>query len=146
MLIVIPSGTTPHPPNTDQQEVRDSITVQFNGIPKATGDPKGGLVAHIFSDGSIKTSAQMHAENEQRKKEDLHLTTEEGKFPNLNQTVARKQAEATKMARIRGARENKLWSTIQKQLEKNSAEQEYREFLSKQAQDRITAAGAAGKN
>jgi hypothetical protein len=129
----------PHPPNTDRQEVRNSITLQFNG------SPEGPTVAHLFSDGSIKTSAEMHLENNQRRNEDARLTAEEKKFPSLNQTVARQQAETRKMTRIQAARSNTSWSTMQKQLEKSSAEQEFQAFLQTQAQERTRAAGAGSK-
>ncbi|OJD10515.1 hypothetical protein AJ78_08498 [Emergomyces pasteurianus Ep9510] len=93
-------GTLEHPPHTDLQEVRNSITVQFNGA------PEGPIVAHLFNDGTIRTSVEMHQENNRRNAEDARLTAEESKFPALNQTVARKQAEARKMARIQAAKMN----------------------------------------
>ncbi|KAK2809540.1 hypothetical protein FQN50_003808 [Emmonsiellopsis sp. PD_5] len=130
-------GTLPHPPNTDRQEVRNSITIQFNG------GPEGPIVAHLFNDGTIKTSMEMHAENNRRRAEDARLTAEESKFPELNQTAARMQADAKKMARIQAARVNASWGMINKQLEKDSAEQEYRVFLHEQAQERARATEAS---
>ncbi|KAK2787078.1 hypothetical protein FQN51_003455, partial [Onygenales sp. PD_10] len=91
-------GTHPHPPNTDRQEVRNSLTVQFNGA------PGGPIVAHIFHDGTIKTSHEMHDENNRRAAEEARLIAEENKFPALQQTAARKQAETRMMSRIQAVR------------------------------------------
>ncbi|KLJ11664.1 hypothetical protein EMPG_09663 [Blastomyces silverae] len=132
-------GTHPHPPNTDIQEVRNSITVQFNGA------PGGALVAHLFNDGTIKASAEMHAENNRRRAEAEQLLAEESKFSWLQQTTTRKQAHARMMARIQAARINTSWSIMQKQLEKDSAQQEYNLFIRAQAKERIKAAQAADK-
>ena len=126
-------GTFPHPPNTDRREVRNSITIQFNGA------PRGPIVAHLFNDGTIKSSEQMHQENNQRRAEDERLTAAESNFPALQQTAARRLAERRMMARIEAARINLSWSIIRKQLEKDSAEQEYRLVLQAQAQARAAA-------
>ncbi|QSS57724.1 hypothetical protein I7I53_11999 [Histoplasma capsulatum var. duboisii H88] len=83
----------------------------------------------------------MHQENNRRRTEDARLIGEESKFPALNQTPARKEAEARKMARIQAARMNTSWSVMQKQLEKDSAEQEYNQLLQVQALERVSAAG-----
>ncbi|WEW58673.1 hypothetical protein PRK78_004141 [Emydomyces testavorans] len=132
-------GTRPHPPNTDHQEVRNSITLQFNGA------PGGPIVAHLFNDGTIKTSREMHDENNRRAAEEARLITEENKFPALQQTAARKQAETRMMSRIYAVRNDSSLSVIQKQLEKDSALQEYRLVLQSQAQARAAAAAGAGK-
>lgn len=88
----------------------------------------------------------MHEENNRWRAEDARLKAEENKFPALNQTAARMQADAKKMARIQAARANASWGIINKQLEKDSAEQEYRLFLQEQAQERAKASeAAAGK-
>jgi hypothetical protein len=137
MLIILSRGTAPHPPNTDRREVRHSITLKFNGA------PGGPLVAHLFNDGTIKSSEQMHQEINQMTAEDERLTAAENKFPALQQTAARRQAETRMMTRIQAARNNDSWSTMQKQLEKQGAEQEYNLVLQTQAQARATAAQAA---
>jgi hypothetical protein len=87
----------------------------------------------------------MHQEINQRRAEDERLTAAENKFPALQQTAARRQAETRMMTRIQAARNNDSWSTMQKQLEKQSAEQEYNLVLQTQAQARATAAQAAAK-
>lgn len=74
-IYAVTCGTFPHPPNTDRWEVRNSITLQFNG----TGN--GPIVAHLFNDGTIKTSAEMHQENNERRARGERLAAEEGKFP-----------------------------------------------------------------
>jgi len=139
-LIILSRGTVPHPPNTDRREVRHSITLQFNGA------PGGPLVAHLFNDGTIKSSEQMHQEINGRRTEDERLTAAENEFPALQQTAARKQAETRMMTRIQSARINHSWSIMQKQLEKQSAEQEYNLVLQTQAQARATAAQAGGSS
>ncbi|KAM5431750.1 hypothetical protein MferCBS31731_007755 [Microsporum ferrugineum] len=132
--IKLPRGTHPHPPNTDLEEVRNSVTLKFIGA------PGGAIVAHLFNDGTIKTSVTMHAENNQRREEQTRLLAEESKFPSLNQTALRNEAYMRKMARIRNARMQTTWSIIQKQLEKSNAEEEYNRFLQAQAQQRAQAA------
>lgn len=129
-----PSGTLPHPPNTDRREVRDSITLQFNGT------ASGAVVAHLFSDGTIKTSFQMHAENNARRVEDARLTAAEAQFPTLHQTAARRQAEARMLARIQTVRMNPNLDPVEKQVEKDAAEHDYRVFVQAQAQARARAA------
>ncbi|EEQ30225.1 hypothetical protein McanMca71_000515 [Microsporum canis] len=133
-------GTRPHPPHTDRQEVRNSITLQFNGA------PEGPIVAHLFNDGTIKTSREMHDENNRRAAEETRLITEENKFPALQQTAARKQAEARMMSRIYAVSDNSSLSIIQKQLEKDGAQQEYRFFLLRQADARAAVAADAREN
>ncbi|OAL34540.1 hypothetical protein AYO20_06170 [Fonsecaea nubica] len=130
-------GTVPHPPNTDRREVRNSITLQFNGT---AGGP---MVAHRFNDGTIRSSAQMHQDINQRRAQDERLTTEEKRFPQLQQTTRRRQVETQMMTRIQAARSNPSWSIVQKQLEKQSAEQEYNQVLQRQAQERPAPAQAA---
>lgn len=110
----------PHPANTDCQEVRNSITVQFNGA------PGGAIVAHLFDDGRIKKSDEMHAENNQRRAEDERLLAEESRYPGLAQTPLRKEAFTKMMGRIQGARTSAVLSTVQKQLIKYAAEGDYR--------------------
>ncbi|PYI34356.1 hypothetical protein BP00DRAFT_433765 [Aspergillus indologenus CBS 114.80] len=127
-------GTFPHPPHTDLQEVRNSITLQFNGA------PGGPIVAHLFNDGTIKTSAEMHAENNRRREEETRLLAQESRFPELGQTAVRKEAERKMMAKIREARMDNTVSIIQKQLLKDSAQQEYNLVLQSQAQARAAAA------
>ncbi|KAL2848821.1 hypothetical protein BJY01DRAFT_246197 [Aspergillus pseudoustus] len=124
-------GTLPHPPHTDRRELRNALTVQFNGV------AGGAVVAHLFTDGTIKTSTQMHTENQRRAKEE-RLAAEESKFPELQQTVARKQAESRMMIRIQAASMNISWSIMQKQLK--APQQEYRVFLQEQAKEREQAA------
>ncbi|PGH36284.1 hypothetical protein GX50_00789 [[Emmonsia] crescens] len=117
LMLLTAEGNNPHVTFsfTELKIIRSS---QFNG---ATGGP---IVAHLFNDGTIKTPTAMHEENNRRKAEG---------------TTARKQAEARKMARIYTARTNASWSIIQKQLEKDSAEQEYQLFLQVQSQERVSA-------
>jgi hypothetical protein len=104
------------------------------------------MVAHLFNDGTIRSSTQMHEEINQRRAQDERLTVEENKFPQLQQTTRRRQAEARMMTRIQAARSNTSWSIVQKQLEKRSAEEEYNQVLQRQAQERATAAQAAALN
>lgn len=104
------------------------------------------MVAHLFNDGTIRSSAQMHEEINRRRVEDGRLTAEENKFPQLQQTTRRRQAEARMMTRIQAARSNISWSIVEKQLEKQRAEQEYNQALQTQAQERATAVQAAGSN
>jgi len=139
MLIILSRGAAPHPPNTDRREVRHSITLQFNGA------PGGPLVAHLFNDGGIKSSEQMYQEINQRRAEDKRLAAGESKFPALHQTAARRQAKTRTMTGIQAARNNNSWSTMQKQLEKQRAGQEYNLVLQTQAQARATAAQAAAQ-
>ncbi|PYI02577.1 hypothetical protein BO78DRAFT_376624 [Aspergillus sclerotiicarbonarius CBS 121057] len=124
-------GTFPHPPNTDRREVRNSVTVQFNGA------PGGPVIAHLFNDGTIKTLEEMHQENNARQEQKARLAAEESRFPRLQQTVARQQAEAKMMSRIQAARIHPSMSIMQKQLEKQSAEEEYRQLLAEQATARV---------
>jgi hypothetical protein len=85
----------------------------------------------------------MQQETNQRRAQNERLTAEENRFPTLQQTPARRQAEARMMARIQAARHNNSWSVMQKQLEKQNAELEYNVFLHRQAQARAAAAHAA---
>lgn len=78
----------------------------------------------------------MHQEVNQRRAQDERLTAEESIYPNLHQTAARRQAEARMMARIQAARNKQSWNVMQKQLEKQQAEQEYHQVLQRQAQAR----------
>lgn len=88
----------------------------------------------------------MHDENNRRAAEEASLIIEENKFPTLQQTAARKQAETRMMSRINAVRDNSSLSIIQKQVEKDSAQQEYRLFLQIQGQARAAAAAGAGGN
>ncbi|KAL4793667.1 hypothetical protein BDV19DRAFT_390874 [Aspergillus venezuelensis] len=115
-------GTREHPPNTDRTEVRNSLTINFTGVPNVLD---GEIIAHLFSDGIIKTSTQMHQETSQRRAEEARLA-----------------AEARVMGRIHAVRVNDTLSIIAKQLEKESAMQEYRLVLQKQAEERAKAAAA----
>lgn len=132
-------GTSPHPPHTDIHEVRNSITIQFNGV------PGGSIVAHLFNDGTIKTSSEMHQELNQRREQDQRLAAEENKFPALGQTDNRRQAHARMEARIRALREDRRMSIMNKLLEKQNAQHEYREILRQQEQQRAAALKAAAK-
>lgn len=85
----------------------------------------------------------MHQENNQRRSQDETLIAEENKFPALQQTATRRQAETRMMSRIQAARSNNVWSIMQKQLEKQSAELEYQQLLQTQAQSRAAAAKVA---
>ena len=90
-----------HPLNLDRMEIRDSITVEF------VGTSSGTILVHLFNDGTIRTREQMHQESNQRAEEDRRLTAEENKFPSLNQTVARRQALATLLARVQALRNDR---------------------------------------
>lgn len=85
----------------------------------------------------------MYQEINQRRAQDERLIAEESSVPKLQQTAARRQAEARMMTRIMAARMSYSWSIIQKQLEKQSAEQEYYQVLHRQAQERAAATQAA---
>ncbi|EFE37875.1 hypothetical protein TRV_07466 [Trichophyton verrucosum HKI 0517] len=132
--IKLPRGTKEHCPFTDLEEVRNSVTIQF------LGTPYGNITAHLFNDGTIKTSTMMHQENNRRREHEARLLAEENKFPHLNQTPLRTQAYNRKMAKIRNARDNSTWSIMKKQLEKATAEEEYSRFLQEQAEQRAKAA------
>ena len=102
-------------------------------------------MAHLFSDGTIKTSAEMHAENNRRREEDQRLKMEEDRFPKLGQTAARRQAMARMMARIEAARRSETMTSMANMLEKQNAEQEYNQVLRNQRHARAAAAQAAAK-
>ncbi|KAF2771100.1 hypothetical protein EJ03DRAFT_325894 [Teratosphaeria nubilosa] len=53
---------------------------------------KKPLSMHLVMDGTTKTRAQMHEENYRRNRENAQLEQEERRFPQLSQTVARKEA------------------------------------------------------
>ncbi|EFR05428.1 hypothetical protein MGYG_08440 [Nannizzia gypsea CBS 118893] len=132
--IQVPRGTKEHCPFTDLEEVRNSITLKF------LGTPYGNITAHLFNDGTIKTSTMMHEENNRRREQEAMLLAEEKKFPQLNQTPSRTEAYNRKIAKIRNARDNTTWNIMKKQLEKHSAEEEYNLFLQAQAAQRAKAA------
>ncbi|OAL73277.1 hypothetical protein A7D00_3052 [Trichophyton violaceum] len=92
--IKLPRDTKEHCPFTDLEEVRNSVTIQF------LGTPHGNITAHLFNDGTLKTSTMMHQENNRRREQEAGLLVEENKFPHLNQTPLRTQAYNRKMARI----------------------------------------------
>ena len=131
-------GTVPHPPKSDLEEVRNSLTLQFNGA------PTGIVIAHIFNDGTIKTSTQMHKEINERSARDKRLTAEENKFPQLRQTTRRIEAKDRMMARIQAARSSISWSIIQKQIEKQNATEEYNLVLQMQAEERGASNNGSG--
>ncbi|KAF2813564.1 uncharacterized protein BDZ99DRAFT_557459 [Mytilinidion resinicola] len=122
-------GTRPHPPHTDREEVRSSITIQFNGA------PGGALVAHLFSDGTITTSTRMHEIRAERLARQQQLEAEESKFPLLKQSDIRSAAHATYMATINGIR-NSNWSQMEKVMRKQDAQAIYEALLQRQAADR----------
>ncbi|KAK3072465.1 hypothetical protein LTR53_006751 [Teratosphaeriaceae sp. CCFEE 6253] len=135
-LIDDDSGAQPHHPFTDLEEVRISITVQFNGV------PGGAVIAHLFNDGTIKTREQMHAEINRRRQVDQSLTEEESNFPALGHTALRKAAEERRLARIRSVRSNHPMSIMAKQVEKSNAEEEYSSVLRELAEARAVASAA----
>lgn len=69
--------TIPHVPNTDRDEIRKSLTIQFNGT------PSGPIIAHLFADGTIKTQADIHAQHNERRARNEELSEAEGQFPEL---------------------------------------------------------------
>lgn len=77
----------PHVPSTDRGEIRKSVTLQFNGA------PGGPIIAHLFSDGTIKTQADIHKQQEAIRVRHEELTATEARFSELSQTVVRQDAE-----------------------------------------------------
>ena len=64
------------PSNNDRLEVRNSITLHFNG--------GGPIIPHLFNNGIIKSSAQIHQERNQSRAQDEQLTAEENQIPSFS--------------------------------------------------------------